>query len=195
MLTPSTRRLATWSNSRRLQRRPRYAVPVVVLSVPPQTVRGAPRGASGCRSESGRPAHATCRRQVRHPRRGGRRAVRTGGAVDGHPEDRGRCRRDDAPAEDHAGHRSEGAHHGDEHAEADRGARPRRHCEKPSTTSPITACSRAAPDSDRAPSTRPPRPPSTPSGPSPAAGWLSPRKWRYTTSTSHASRPKHYRCW
>ena len=85
---------------------------------------GAPRGASGCRSESGRPAHATCRRQVRHPRRGGRRAVRTGGAVDGHPEDRGRCRRDDAPAEDHAGHRSEGAHHGDEHAEADRRARP-----------------------------------------------------------------------
>ena len=58
------------------------------------------------------------------PRRGGRRAVRTGGAVDGHPEDRGRCRRDDAPAEDHAGHPSEGAHHGDEHAEADRRARP-----------------------------------------------------------------------
>ena len=59
--------------------------------------------------------------------------------------------------------------------------------------SPTTACSRAAPDSDRAPSTRPPRPPSTPSGPSPAAGWLSPRKWRYTTSTSRASRPKHHR--
>ena len=33
--------------------------------------------------------------------------------------------------------------------------------------SPITACSRAAPDSDRAPSTRPSRPPSTPSGRSP----------------------------
>ena len=43
------------------------------------------------------------------------------------------------------------------------------------------------------PSTRPPRPPSTPSGPSPAAGWLSPRKWRYTTSTSRAARPKHHR--
>ena len=27
----------------------------------------------------------------------------------------------------------------------------------------------------------------------PAAGWLSPRKWRYTTSTSRASRPKHHR--
>ena len=39
MLTPSTRRLATWSNFRRLQRRPRYAVPVFVLSVPPHTVQ------------------------------------------------------------------------------------------------------------------------------------------------------------
>ena len=39
MLTPSTRRLATWSNSRRAQRRPLYAVPVFVLSVPPQTVQ------------------------------------------------------------------------------------------------------------------------------------------------------------
>ena len=37
MLTPSTRRLATWSNSRRVQRSPLYAVPVFVLSVPPQT--------------------------------------------------------------------------------------------------------------------------------------------------------------
>ena len=39
MLTPSTRRLATWSNSRRLQRRPLYAVPVFVPSVPTQTVQ------------------------------------------------------------------------------------------------------------------------------------------------------------
>ena len=39
MLTPSTRRLATWSNSLRVQRRPLYAVPVFVLSVPPQTVQ------------------------------------------------------------------------------------------------------------------------------------------------------------
>ena len=39
MLTPSTRRLATWSNSLRAQRRPLYAVPVFVLSVPPQTVQ------------------------------------------------------------------------------------------------------------------------------------------------------------
>ena len=38
MLTPSTRKLATWSNSRRAQRRPRYAVPVFLLSVPLQTV-------------------------------------------------------------------------------------------------------------------------------------------------------------
>ena len=38
MLTPSTRRLATWSNSRRVQRSPRYAVPEFVLSVPLQTV-------------------------------------------------------------------------------------------------------------------------------------------------------------
>ena len=38
-LTPSTRRLATWSNARRVQRRPLYAVPVFVLTVPPQTVQ------------------------------------------------------------------------------------------------------------------------------------------------------------
>ena len=102
-------------------------------------------------------------------------------------------RRDDAPAEDHAGYRGEGAHHGDEHAEADRRECATPTCEKPSTPSPITACSRAAPDSDRAPSTRPPQPPSIPSGRSPAAGWLSPRRWRYTTSTSRASRPRHRR--
>ena len=46
ILTPSTRRLATWSNSRRLQRRPRYAVPVFVLSVPPQTVQRYPPAAA-----------------------------------------------------------------------------------------------------------------------------------------------------
>ena len=39
MLTPSTRRLATWSHSLRAQRRPLYAVPVCVLTVPPQTVQ------------------------------------------------------------------------------------------------------------------------------------------------------------
>ena len=39
MLTPSTRRLATWSNSLRVQRRPLYAVPVFVLRVPPQTLQ------------------------------------------------------------------------------------------------------------------------------------------------------------
>ena len=38
MPTPSTRRLATWSNSRLPQRRPLYAVPVFVLTVPLQTV-------------------------------------------------------------------------------------------------------------------------------------------------------------
>ena len=37
-LTPSTRRLATCSNSRRVQRSPLYAVPVFVLTVPLQTV-------------------------------------------------------------------------------------------------------------------------------------------------------------
>ena len=38
-LTPSTRRLATWSHSRRAQRRPLYAVSVCVLTGPPQTVQ------------------------------------------------------------------------------------------------------------------------------------------------------------
>jgi hypothetical protein len=38
-LTPSTRRLATWLNAFRLQRRPRYAVPVFVLRVVPQLVQ------------------------------------------------------------------------------------------------------------------------------------------------------------
>ena len=37
-LRPSTRRLATCSNSRRVQRRPLYAVPVFVLTVPLQIV-------------------------------------------------------------------------------------------------------------------------------------------------------------
>ena len=57
-----------------------------------------------------------------------------------------------APAEDHAGYRGEGTHHGDEHAEADRRARPAGTARSPPR--PTTACSRAAPDSDRAPSTR-----------------------------------------
>ena len=38
MLTPSTRKLATWSNSRRAHRSPLYAVPVFALNVPLQTV-------------------------------------------------------------------------------------------------------------------------------------------------------------
>ena len=64
-------------------------------------------------------------------------------------------------AEDHAGYRGEGAHFCDEHAEADRRARPARTATKPSKASPTTACSRALPDSDRAPSIRPLHPPST----------------------------------
>ena len=39
MLTPSTRRLATWSNSLRVQRRPLYAVLVFVLTVPPHILQ------------------------------------------------------------------------------------------------------------------------------------------------------------
>ena len=39
MLTPSTRMPATWSNSFRVQRRPLYAVPVFVLSVPPHILQ------------------------------------------------------------------------------------------------------------------------------------------------------------
>ena len=100
--------------------------------------------------------------------------------------------RDDAPAQDHAGYRGEGAHHGDEHAEADHRARPARTARKPFTTSPITACSRAAPDSDRVPSTRPPHQPSTPSGRWPDAGSPSPMKSRPTTVTSRDSRPRRH---
>ena len=39
-------------------------------------------------------------------------------------QDRGRCRRDDAPAQSRAGHRHEGAHVGHDHAEADHRQRP-----------------------------------------------------------------------
>ena len=39
MLTPSTRRSATWSNSLRVQRRPLYAVPVFVLTAPPHILQ------------------------------------------------------------------------------------------------------------------------------------------------------------
>ena len=49
--------------------------------------------------------------------------IRVGGPVDGDPEDRGWRRRDDAPTQGRAGYRGEGAHHGDDHPEADRRAR------------------------------------------------------------------------
>ena len=39
MLMPSTRKLATWSNSFRVQRRPQYSVPVFTLTVPPQLLQ------------------------------------------------------------------------------------------------------------------------------------------------------------
>ena len=77
-------------------------------------------------------ARAVRRGQVRHHRCRGRRAVRVGGSVDGHSQDCGRRRRDDAPAQNHAGYRGEGAHHGDEHAEADHRARPARPARSPS---------------------------------------------------------------
>ena len=118
---------------------------------------------------------ASRRRQVRHPRwpRIAARS-RTGGSVDSHSQDRGRRRRDDAPAEDHAGYRGEGAHHGDEHAEADRRARLAGPTRRPPRPHRSLACSRAASRTPTvAPSSRPPRPPSIPSGRSPAAGWLS----------------------
>ena len=65
-------------------------------------------------------------------------------------------------------------------------------CEKRSRASPPTLSSRAAPASDRAPSTHPPPPPSTPSGHLPAAGSPSTRKSRRTTGTSCASRPRRH---
>ena len=90
------------------------------------------------------------------------------GSVDGHPQDRGRRRRDDAPAQDHTGYRGESAHDGDEHAEADHRARPAGPARSPPRPHRSRPAQSAAPDSDRAPSTRPWRPPSIPSGRSPA---------------------------
>ena len=86
----------------------------------------------------------------------------------------------------------EGAHHGDEHAEADRCARAAPAARSPSKPAPTTTCSRAAPDSDRVPSTRPPHQPSTPSGRWPDAGSPSPMKSRPTTATSRDSRPRRH---
>ena len=65
-------------------------------------------------------------------------------------------------------------------------------CEKPSKPAPTTTCSRAAPDSDRVPSTRPPHQPSTPSGRWPDAGSPSPMKSQPTTATSRDSRPRRH---
>ena len=39
MLMPSTRMLATWSNSLPVQRRPEYGVPVFLLTVPPHILQ------------------------------------------------------------------------------------------------------------------------------------------------------------
>ena len=39
MLAPSTRRLATWSNSLQVQRRPEYAVSVFGLKIPPHILQ------------------------------------------------------------------------------------------------------------------------------------------------------------
>ena len=78
MLTPSTRRLATWSHALRAQRRPRYAVPVCVLTVPPQTVQRYP------------PASAPLRRKrtVAHDIEAQFSTVVTPALGAGHPVDR-----------------------------------------------------------------------------------------------------------
>ena len=149
-----------------------------------------PRGASCRRSESGGPAHAPRRRQVRHRRCRERRPVRVGGPSDRDPQNRRRCRRDDPAAQDRAGYGRESTHRGDGPAEADR-----RECATPPASSP--------PRPHRSPSAHALRRP--PTGPldTPTAAakhtlralarvaglpWL--RKSRRTTSTSPASRPR-----
>ena len=142
------------------------------------------RGDRRTRRAAGKSEHHRCR---------GRRAVRASGSVDGHPQDRGRRRRDDAPAQDHTGYRGEGAHHGDEHAEADHRARPARTARsppRPHRPRPAHALRRTPTGPHRyAHCIRQAHAP----GACPAAGSLSPRKWRYTTSTSRASRPRQHR--
>ena len=80
--------------------------------------RGPASRAPGARSEPGRPAHPTNRREVRHRGCRDRRAVGPGWPIDRHPEDRGRGGRDDAPPQGRAPDGGQSPHLGDDHAEA-----------------------------------------------------------------------------
>ena len=82
--------------------------------------RGPASRAPGARSEPGRPAHTSNRREVRHRGCRDRRAVGPGWPIDRHPEDRGRGGRDDAPPQGRAPDGGQSPHRGDDHAEADR---------------------------------------------------------------------------
>ena len=82
--------------------------------------RGPASRAPGARSESGRPAHPSNRREVRHRGCRDRRAVGPGWPIDRHPEDRGRGGRDDAPPQGRAPDGGQSPHLGDDHADADR---------------------------------------------------------------------------
>ena len=130
------------------------------------------------------------RRQVRPDRRRGRRPIGAGGPSDRDAKDRGWCRRDDPAAQSRAGYRREGAHRGDEHAEADQRQRAVCGARNPSTASPLSACWRPVQPSGQVALTRPPPPQSTPCGRWPDAGSPSPRKSPHTTGTSRDSRPR-----
>ena len=145
--------------------------------------RGPASRAPGARSEPGRPAHPSNRREVRHRGCRDRRAVGPGWPIDRYPEDRGRGGRDDAPPQGRAPDGGQSPHLGDDHAEADRRHRAARAARDPSTRSPTRRSSNAAADGAAARSIRRPPRRNIPSGRSPVAGSLSPsRSWTTTVT-------------
>ena len=152
--------------------------------------RGPASRAPGARSEPGRPAHPSNRREVRPRGCRDRRAVGPGWPIDRHPEDRGRGGRDDAPPQGRAPAGGQSPHRGDDHAEADRRHRAARAARDPPPArrpgAPQTL-PRMARRHDRY-ADRPRR--NIPSGRSPVAGSLSPSRSWTTTVTWVDSPPR-----
>ena len=108
------------------------------------------------------------------------------------PKTAGRRRRDDAPTQSRTGFRGEGAHHGDEHAEADRCARAAPAARSPPSPHRPRPAHALRPTPTGSHRRAPPHQPSTPSGRWPDAGSPSPMKSRPTTATSRDSRPRRH---